>query len=286
MPFISLRERRLDLSAAEALPEEVARLNYAVPVGYRQGVPVVAIEDPTDDLVLKAVSSALGRDALFVVATHDEIEETIEAAYSQPHLASVDDEEVEHLDATVDESAEHAAETTAEPSVLDSWDLDDQAGSDTEEPAPAGEESAPVVPAPVVAAPLATAPEPTEPVPAPEPEPERAARAEDPTPIASLHATGRAGDDPVDESSAPPARASHPTSVFEVTVALSTGDKIPLGTFDDPAAAKAEASRAMRALATHVGEEWPFLAGRFVRPDLVLSVDVRERPRGAGSEVR
>ena len=84
MPLVPLSGRELDLSAARFLPEEVARLNRAVAVGFRQGTPVVVIEDPTDDNAFNAVRSALGREGLFGVATRSEISATIDRAYARP----------------------------------------------------------------------------------------------------------------------------------------------------------------------------------------------------------
>ncbi|TMJ96238.1 MAG: hypothetical protein E6G67_05350 [Actinobacteria bacterium] len=81
LPFITLAERQVDRESGRLLPEEVARMNHAIPVGYKDGIPVVVIEDPTDEFALAAVRNALSREAYFAVATRDEIVEAIDATY-------------------------------------------------------------------------------------------------------------------------------------------------------------------------------------------------------------
>jgi len=168
LPFISLRERQVDRSAGTLLPEEVARMNHAVPVGYKDGVPVVVIEDPTDEFALAAVRNALGREAYFAVATRDETIAAIDAAYSAAAAAALESSPELALVSPGLQEAEaeplaHAVETAPavfEPSVPEP----------VAEPAPAP--PAPVVPA---AEPEPAAAEPPAPVvwpPAEEPAPD------------------------------------------------------------------------------------------------------------------
>jgi hypothetical protein len=146
---------------------------------------------------------------------------------------------------------------------------------------------APVVPAaePVVpaldyvqesAAPQAEA------VPDPQPQPEV-------TPVAKAPALAPA---PVTEAPAPepvaapepPAAAPAPQTVkfvepaaietiARVFVRLSNGERVEAGSFDDVSAAKARAEEVVREVANG-GESWPFFGGRYIRPDVVVSVDV------------
>jgi Type II secretion system (T2SS), protein E, N-terminal domain len=178
MPFLALEDRKLDLTAAHLLPEEVARLNRAVPVGFRGDAVVVVIEDPTDDNAAGAVKAALGRDALFGVAAHDEIATTIDTAYAR-------------------------------------------------------------------------APEPVA-------EPEQAAPFPDAVP-----------------SELSPVR-SPASAVFEVVVHLTSGEGVVVDAFADDGDAWNEARAVMRILGA-ADADWPFVGGRFLRPDLVVSVDVVER---------
>jgi hypothetical protein len=77
---------------------------------------------------------------------------------------------------------------------------------------------------------------------------------------------------------APPAVAVLPTSApehsarAEVFVALTSGERISLGSFEDQKAAENRARELMAAL--DGDGEWPRLDGRFIRPDAVVSIDV------------
>ena len=62
-------------------------------------------------------------------------------------------------------------------------------------------------------------------------------------------------------------------STVRVLVRLSNGERIEVGAHDDEGAAKAEATALMRFL-REAGADWPFLNGRFVRPDAIVSVDI------------
>jgi hypothetical protein len=62
-------------------------------------------------------------------------------------------------------------------------------------------------------------------------------------------------------------------STVRVLARLSNGERIEVGAHDDESAAKAEATALMRFL-REAGGDWPFLNGRFVRPDAIVSVDI------------
>jgi hypothetical protein len=109
---------------------------------------------------------------------------------------------------------------------------------------PAPVEEAPVVHAPVEPA----AVESLEPPPAPEPP---AA----PEPIFKL-----------------PVNGSH-AGAFRVVVRLSDGDGVEVGEFRDFGTAMQGAQEVIDQL-SHSNGSWPFYAGRFIRPDLIVSVDV------------
>jgi hypothetical protein len=75
---------------------------------------------------------------------------------------------------------------------------------------------------------------------------------------------------------APPAVPLSPAAAattVRVLVRLSNGERIEVGAHDDEGAAKAEATALMRFL-REAGADWPFLNGRFVRPDAIVSVDI------------
>ncbi len=74
LPYVSLGDLTIDPAATKLLSQEVAWLNHAVPVGFEDGVPVVAIEDPTDAVVMRNVQDVIGGEVRFVVATRSEIQ--------------------------------------------------------------------------------------------------------------------------------------------------------------------------------------------------------------------
>ena len=96
-----------------------------------------------------------------------------------------------------------------------------------------------------------------EPAPAPEPEP-----AADPTP------------EPVAEPEPAAAPAAVPTGQrVKVFVRLTSGERVDAGTFDRTERAKERGAEIARALSGDT-PEWPFVAGRFLRPDTIVSLDV------------
>ena len=124
------------------------------------------------------------------------------------------------------------------------------------EPEPvAAVEPEPVVepePAPFVAPPVELAPEPgAEIVPEVAPEPISVPELEE------LFAPKRATD-------------------FRVVVRLKEGDGVEVGSFRDFGTAMEGAQEVIEQFSTATDGQWPFYAGRFIRPDLIVSVDVVE----------
>ena len=101
-------------------------------------------------------------------------------------------------------------------------------------------------------------PEP-EPEPEPEAEPEPAAEAPAPEPA---------------PEPAPPPMAAQPTGQrIKVFVRLTSGERVDAGTFGGLDQAKQRGAEIARTLAGE-SPEWPFVAGRFLRPDTIVSLDV------------
>jgi hypothetical protein len=71
----------------------------------------------------------------------------------------------------------------------------------------------------------------------------------------------------------PHAEAPSPAPVVRVLARLSNGERIEVGAHDGEDAARAEATALMRFL-REAGGDWPFLNGRFVRPEAIVSVDI------------
>ena len=76
--------------------------------------------------------------------------------------------------------------------------------------------------------------------------------------------------------SAAPAAAAAPAprvdAAARVLVRLENGERIDVGQFNDYEAAKKRARDLMGEL--QQATEWPFLSGRYVRPEAIVSVDV------------
>ena len=101
-------------------------------------------------------------------------------------------------------------------------------------------------------------PEP-EPKPEPEAKPEPAAEAPAPEPA---------------PEPAPPPMAAQPTGQrIKVFVRLTSGERVDAGTFGGLDQAKERGAEIARILAGE-SPEWPFVAGRFLRPDTIVSLDV------------
>jgi outer membrane biosynthesis protein TonB len=100
---------------------------------------------------------------------------------------------------------------------------------------------------------------PAEPAPAPEPVPVAVAEPEvEPTPS---------------PAPPPPAPAAASGQRVKVFVRLTSGERVDAGTFDGLEGAKARGAEIARTLAGEA-PEWPFVAGRFLRPDTIVSLDV------------
>ena len=82
LPFVSLRAEVIDPEATRLLSEDQARLFSALPIRFEEGLPLVAVADPTNDVLNRNIREALGQDVRFVVAGRTELNEVIGEAYS------------------------------------------------------------------------------------------------------------------------------------------------------------------------------------------------------------
>ena len=250
---LSLADLDPDEDVLRLLPADVARELRALPVGRKDGTPVVAIEDPGDPSAVEAVTASIGGNAFFAVARRDELEAAVERAY--PADAATD-ASADAPAATLDD-IDFGSQTLAEPAPVDEPDERAEA-VDVAEPAHPEAESAVVSPEP-------------DPQPAaelePEPEP-------DPQPAAEPEVEP--------EPDFEPAAEAAPATVFDLVISLVDGRRIAL-LFDSEAAARAEASRIAEGAGTN---QWPAVDGRAVRPDAIVSIDVetREVRRSAADE--
>ena len=63
---------------------------------------------------------------------------------------------------------------------------------------------------------------------------------------------------------------------FRVVVRLKDSDGVEVGSFRDFGTAMEGAQEVIEQFSTAAEGQWPFYAGRFIRPDLIVSVDVVE----------
>ena len=170
-----------------------------------------------------------------------------------------------------------AEETTLEPVVLPTMAPPAPA-------APAPQPEPELAPAAAVDLPM-MAPQPLETVaPAPEPEPEAALAPETVEPSlpvlepAALAETAPAPEPaPELEELFAPVQHQQQQSGFSVVVRLRDGEGIvEVGSFRDFGTAMEGAQEVIEQFSTATESQWPFYAGRFIRPDLIVSVDVVE----------
>jgi hypothetical protein len=356
LPFVNLRSEPIDSEATRLLSEDQARLFSALPIRFEEGLPLVAVADPTNDVLNRNIREALGQDVRFVVAGRTELNEVIGEAYSgtlravapapEPAIDVTPEPEPEpELDATplrVDTSVPPAAEEPSlpayEPEPQPEQEPDPEAEPDPElvfeapvpeptfeapEPEPVFEEAAPAYEeaAPVDdAAPAVEA----EPDPEPEPEPvlEPAATFDAPAPATEFEPPAPAYEapstpepvaplatepvapqslsetngqaphdleddllppepvapvaDPVPAEAAPeePAPAALNGSGFTVSVRLTSGERLTVSDCADMGEAKGYAKALTKQLGTTDPDDWPFVNGRFLKPDTIISVDI------------
>jgi hypothetical protein len=129
------------------------------------------------------------------------------------------------------------------------------------------------------------APQPVEAAPAPEAEvaPEPLAA---PEPLDAPEPELQLPDDPFEAAMPAPEPVASPeieelfaaqrSGQFRVVVRLKEGDGVEVGEFRDFGTAMEGAQEVIEQFSTATDGQWPFYAGRFIRPDLIVSVDVVE----------
>ncbi|MFL5930785.1 MAG: hypothetical protein ACJ75P_05965 [Gaiellaceae bacterium] len=291
--FVELSQLTLDPDATRLLSAEKAHIFGALPVGFEESVPVVAIADPSNELVTENLRRALGSEPRLVVASRSDLHATIDRVHGTP----VEEPEPVAAEPVFEAQPEPvAAEPVAEV-----------------QPEPVATPEAPPL-APVAVEPVApVAPElPVTPAPEPAPEPEPALRPVEVAHVAPLvPETSEAAVVPVPApmavEPAPEPTFSHveaperepeaetaseqelPSAIsYEVSLRLSDGERVPVGSFGDPQKAREYARKVVKHLADET-EGWPFFSGRFLRPETIVSVDIvplGEPDRWLGSSAR
>jgi hypothetical protein len=362
LPYVSLRERAVEPDAARLLAEDQARLFTALPIGFEEGVPVVAVADPTNDVLNRNIREALGQEARFVVVARSELNDVITEIFSGTYdgdtngtelaaeapealdeapavdtrvpLSEPEDEdfapepELELEPEPVLEAAppEPEPEPEPEPVMAAAPPLPEPEPVSAPEPVFAPEPVATPEPEPMVASEpepayepepmVASEPEPAyepepvfEPVPAVEPEPVFEAPAEpviaayeppavepqpepvletptptveqqpEPAPLATEpvaaesdpHTNGKVSETFEDDTPPPAASAG---AGFRVSIRLTSGESLTVADCEDIGEAKGYAKALTKQLGATEADDWPFVNGRFLKPDTIVSVDV------------
>jgi len=84
LSFVELSGTFPEPAALQALPEEKARLQGVLPLRVEDGRLVVAVADPSNELVLENLRRTLGYDPQLVVAAYGDLSRAIGEAYADP----------------------------------------------------------------------------------------------------------------------------------------------------------------------------------------------------------
>ena len=342
LPFVEVSASDAEPAALEMLSEENARHQVALPLRYEGGQLVVAVADPSNELMLENLRRTLGAPPKLVVAPYAELVKAIGEAYAspRPEAPPAPDLVVAQPDAPQAE-----VQPDPQPEVQPESQPEAQLASTVEPPAvaePIAPRTPPAArPLPII---LPRAEEPAnEPEPAPAPlllppaqppaaaeekpqvEPEPVAQATEtepviheqpaPEPEAAAEPAPTEPDQPevlavqpaavpeftlelpvdwppaaeaateVPASPAPPVEEPEPeapaqeelASLTAVVLRLEDGATLEVGTFPTVAEAAAEAQEVVIEIAAaDRNSTWPFFAQRYLRPDLIISVDLVE----------
>jgi hypothetical protein len=172
------------------------------------------------------------------------------------------------------------------PAPADERPEPEPATAEPEPPQPAAVEPAPPIETPVPSAqpPLRSPPDTDlepDPLPAPAlhaveaPTPDVVPQLRPPAPPEPTPPAAEALETPAQPFVAEPAPASGAEG-HEVVVRLADGEVVSAGTFPSRDAAKDAAKSLTRQIASSPAGEWPEIGGRFVRPELIVSVDIAD----------
>jgi type IV pilus assembly protein PilB len=78
LEFVDLTEYRIDAAATALLPETLCRRYRALPIGEEDGKLLVAMSDPANVYALDDIRTITGRDVVPVVATANDVEQSIQ----------------------------------------------------------------------------------------------------------------------------------------------------------------------------------------------------------------
>jgi Type II secretion system (T2SS), protein E, N-terminal domain len=321
LQFVQLDAATIDPAAVQLLSVEKARLHTVLPIGFQESQPVVAVADPSNDLVIENVRRALNCEPRLVVAGREALNQQIELAYAT--AAPVVAEPLPAPSTAVTEQvptvvSQPVAPVAVEPVAVAPVVAEPVAVEPLAPPAPVVQPE-PVVEAPVVQPAPVLEPDPVvqpeavvqseavvqlEPVEASEPvapvapqaAPESVSTsyepiaAPEPPPAAEPEVTPEPvfTPEPVAEMQASPAEqpaADAQSETWYVVLRLADGERIEVGSFGSSDDATAHARGVVAQITAQSG--WPFFEGRFLRPEAIASVDlVAPEGRWLGSTAR
>jgi hypothetical protein len=309
LPFVSLRERGIEPDAARLLSEDQARLFTALPIGFEEGTPIVAVADPTNDVLNRNIREALGQEARFIVVARSELNDVIGEIFGGTYEAAAAAPEPEpqplRVDTSVpaaepefpaaefeaepepafeaDRTIEAAPEQEAEPHFdASEYDFDAPFAQPEPDPEPAFEpEPDPELafepePEPVPEPVMEAAPEPPSPAfesPA-EPEPEFAPLATEPVAPQSIPQSNGQVHEDFEDDTPPPAAVSG--AAYRVSIRFTSGERMTVAECEDIGEAKGYAKALTKQLGATDSDDWPFVNGRFLKPETIVSVDVEQ----------
>ncbi len=320
LPFVEVTASDAEPAALEKLSEQDARHQVALPLRHEGGQLVVAVADPSNELMLENLRRTLGIAPKLVVAPYAELVEAIGEAYARPRPEPspepetvVTEPEAQNPEAEARPQAEverapavrpmpivlRPKEPAAEASPAPAMQSDPQPSVEEKPQA----EGTVVIAIDTTPAPQHFAPEPAPaPQPAPEGTPEPQASVVQPAPAPELilelpPAWSSTDEEPAEEEASPapppqepapepptqeeatpePPAQEEPASLTGVILRLQDGTTLEVGTFPTVAEAAAEAQEVVIEIAAaDRNSTWPFFAQRYLRPDLIVSVDLIE----------
>jgi hypothetical protein len=67
---------------------------------------------------------------------------------------------------------------------------------------------------------------------------------------------------------------------FELVLRLSDGDRVQIGAYASVEEAQVQAGEVVKQFADVKDGSWPFIGGRYLRPDSIVSIDVEHHTSG------
>ncbi|MCJ7653370.1 MAG: Flp pilus assembly complex ATPase component TadA [Actinobacteria bacterium] len=100
LEFVDLGTYHMDTTAVALLDERIASRHLAIPLGYDDGVLIVAMADPTNIFALDDIKMYTGQQIRPVVATKGDIEDAIRTYYRESEDSVAEDIEIDEIDET------------------------------------------------------------------------------------------------------------------------------------------------------------------------------------------